>query len=1235
MAVYEDDALYSSGGSDFNNTLDEASSALDKVGKKAEEADRKLSSLGETFDSTGESAKEASEGFNESAQGVGRFNKSLQPNKLSQYASYMQELNKILKEMAETNSSKGNPLDGLSVFNEDLDSKKVSNVAKSIDKIGNVNIDKINKLNDSLQNLSSNLDKLNNLNNLNIKISGGGGDSSNKSKVDNNFQGELESMILNSLGGLGKYNKILGGGIDSVLGSISKSKDLKNLSKEASKFAKSGVAASKGMAGLAGGVAGLASTAAVAIPVITAVAAALGVAIKAGQEYHKVNLEMARSLEMVNDAQSESGRQAIETANKLVDVKNQWTRIGEDLTSVFEPLFNLAVDFVSVIGNAIESVTDTLDKTNDKNYTMFDSKFKWYTQGLEGGSGEPESTSLPVLGDIASSAKQSGFTNQSAANLAIGTYDTAMELAHKYGQEASKVAQDLADAWLTGSDAAKEYGIVVNDQVLAGYMASQGVDIVNVEITDAMKQYYRYQLMMEQAAQSNSDAMSEQIKDWTQLGAIIDKTKGKLFSFDEVINMEGFDPTIPEVGTPDVDMSQDTEEPDKPDDSLGTAVSDGKTLMDLLNNIGNTLNNIYNNMNGNVQENTTIINNNTQVINNNTQAQNSNAQANNSNSQATNSNTQAINNNNMSLQGNVSLSASLSNITQQLNGFLQMAAQSLGMNTSNTNALTQSEMALGTQMNTSTGYLVNLNTSMGQFTMMATSATQAGQIASQAQQLLGSSFLGCSVQTVNTTGTMGQFSTVANIVNSVTGLTIQLMAAEQKALEGVSDASQDASNDLNELDNSIVEVGNDAMDSQQKVLKFIRTLSDAVDAIQNYYDALNNTQSNRSFGGGSKDSLLNKIKAQGSIKSSVGEKISSMASEVKSSFSAGGDLFFEAGDIMNSMYDQGGLTKENLAETLYSGMMGGALNSGEIMSNMFKQGFEKYGDIPFLGTPMAVGHGLLGNVLYGGINIPGIIDIKGIEDWSDVGSNIDLWAKLLRDKTGVDLTIATGAVSDLLDYGTNWVSETFQGEYANDNSRDEWVESFNPWGPLFPVLNEVSQQMVHAGMSIDKWLEEEGHLYGIVDAAGGTVMTDAEGNPIPGYMLKNDENRDVMGLGGYGNKGLYPNNLYIPNIGEGRQFASGGIGTKEINNATLFEGNKAEAVIPLESREGIDFLAKALEEAGANSESQRPNITINLTLQGIFDTDDPIKWNQLVTKLAESIDIQTQRHGSLGYGASY
>ena len=45
------------------------------------------------------------------------------------------------------------------------------------------------------------------------------------------------------------------------------------------------------------------------------------------------------------------------------------------------------------------------------------------------------------------------------------------------------------------------------------------------------------------------------------------------------------------------------------------------------------------------------------------------------------------------------------------------------------------------------------------------------------------------------------------------------------------------------------------------------------------------------------------------------------------------------------------------------------------------------------------------------------------------------------------------------------------------------------------------------------------------------------------------------------------------------KFSSGGVGTAEIHNATLFEDNKAEAVIPLETRAGVEYLANAMTEA--------------------------------------------------------
>ena len=1188
MANYEDDALYGSGGSEFNKTLDEASSALDKIASKAEEADSKLSNLSESFNESGDSAKDAAVGFKDSAENIGKLSKSLDVAKIREYSKYMAGLNQALKEVVEL-SKESDQLEKLTGFSKGIDAENLGKAAKSIDKLGKSNVKNLDKLNKELESLKENLNSLGNLDNLKIKVSHGGGSKPKKETAEEKLKGDLSKLIGDSIGGLGGSNKLVGDGIGSVLKSLSKSKELKNLKKDADKFLAMEGAASKGMTKMAGGAAALGGKLAVALPIVTAIVAALGMAIKAGQEYHKVNVEMARSLEVVNDAQSKGSKQALETANDLVDVKNQWTRIGEDLTSVFEPLFNLAVDFLKVVGNVVESVTDILDKTNDEQYTPGNSKFKWYSQGLEEGSGEPESKSLPVLSDIASSAKQSGFTNTSAANLAIGTYDAAMDLAHQYGQEASKVAQDLADAWLTGSDAAKEYGIVVNDDVLAGYMAAQGVDIVNVEITDAMKQYYRYQLMLEQAAANNSDAMSEQIKDWTQLGAIIDKTKGKLFSFDEVIQLDAFDPTIPDVGTPSVDMGGgiDTEEPE---DDLNGLISGGNNLVSVVESIASSIQDLIhivsdgiNQNTQNTNENSNAVNNNSSAVNNNTGANNNNSnsqinnanstnqstQSNNSNTQSNNANSAAVNANSQALSANQMITQALSGAINQLSGILSGAGNQMGNGTAQAQGFTQAELAMGNQTNTSTGYLITLNTTLGTFQMAATSSIQAGQLASQVQQMLGSSFLGCSVQAMNTTGMVSQFTQMANMMNTITMMSIQIMSSASNTLQVLGQITGDTTQEMNELSEAIAEVGNVATETTSKINKLMAALSKSISKIQQYYDALNGEGSSqeRSFGEGQERSfgsgkVANDIKAQGSLKtnasinrgnvssgdsskSSASSASSSKSGSVKSALSniAGGlvlsplDIITETGDVLYSIYKQpeafeGKGTGEIIGDALLGTVAAAAMGvpaTGIKWSNMFKGAIEEEGWVKGIGKGLA-----------------GVLAYTALETAGDFA--------------------ATGAM------GHSLTGEVLGALLGEDNPVTKW---FMGWGDFY------------------------GGLGGVFDSTLQSTYEDIAGHYAKGY-------------------------------------ASGGIGTKEVRNATLFENDKAEAVIPLESQAGIDFLAKAMEQANSsNGGGAGSNVVVYLTLQGIFDTDDRGKWDRLVTKLAEALAIQSQRRGGLDYGSSY
>lgn len=390
--------------------------------------------------------------------------------------------------------------------------------------------------------------------------SGRGSSSSNNSGNNNQYAREAKRVTdnimdtifksIDSLGG--KQARVVTSTFKKITNTVADVKTLGKGAKAAQNMAKAQKAATAATGASSKALAGMGTAAVGASAIVAGVAVVLVAMGAAGKYAYERNMDVNRSLMMMGDTANEMTSSSSKTANQMIGIKNTWTRIGDDLSSVFEPVFTMIVDFIGTISKAVESITSPLDKDSQRQFTSSDSKARWYTSNLEKISGEPENTSLPVIGGIASTAKQSGFDNTSAANLAIGTYDMAMKKARQYGVEASEVAQKLADAWTTGSDAAKEYGVVVDDQTLIGYMASKGVDIVNTQISDAMKQYYRYDLMQTELNADSNDAMQNQIKQWKQLGMQIDATKQKLFSFDEVIQLSALNTEIPTVGTPGV-----------------------------------------------------------------------------------------------------------------------------------------------------------------------------------------------------------------------------------------------------------------------------------------------------------------------------------------------------------------------------------------------------------------------------------------------------------------------------------------------------------------------------------------------------------------------------------------------------------------------------------------------------------------------------------------------------------
>lgn len=95
--------------------------------------------------------------------------------------------------------------------------------------------------------------------------------------------------------------------------------------------------------------------------------------------------------------------------------------------------------------------------------------------------------------------------------------------------------------------------------------------------------------------------------------------------------------------------------------------------------------------------------------------------------------------------------------------------------------------------------------------------------------------------------------------------------------------------------------------------------------------------------------------------------------------------------------------------------------------------------------------------------------------------------------------------------------------------------------------------------------------------------------------------------------------------GGGHGFAIGGVGTVPVHNATLFEKG-AEAVIPLESQAGIQYLSNALQQAGL---SGGPNIQVTVELSGINVADNDRQWNEVARNIGERINTIVRREGSV------
>lgn len=952
--------------------------------------------------------------------------------------------------------------------------------------------------------------------------------SNNKSSGNNKYANEsaritdnVMNTIFRSIDNIGgKQARIVSSAFKKIYNSIGDAKTIANSIKAAkglSGASQTATAAaglgSKAMLGLSASTLG-------ATAVISGIVVALGAMGAAGKYAYERNMDVNRSLMMLGDTTNELTGSSSKTANQMIGIKNTWTRIGDDLAGVFEPVFTMIVDFINNISNAVENITSPLDKEKNKQFTSSDSKVRWYTSKLENTSGEPENNSLPVIGNIASTAKQSGFDNDSAANLAIGTYDMAMQKARQYGVEASEVAQKLADAWATGSDAASQYGVVVDDQTLIGYMASKGVDIVNTQISDAMKQYYRYDLMQTELNADSNDAMQQQIKDWKQLGMQIDTTKQKLFSFDEVIQLGAVNTDIPIVGTPGVNYPSDESGSIPPVINPGVPGSGAGSGSGTGSGAGSGSGAVVPSIDTSVQQ-------------------------------------ENLNNLNTALDATY---AKLNNVNSSINFNNSLVA-------SNSNLLSENIVALANNGNALDYCTIMFN--INNATILR--ALQAWNNARLAVEMNS-----------NALAVNGQ--SVANVAN----YNQMLYGSLVRNMNGFSNTVVYA----NKASTGIIQVGNSSMSTKYKV------------------DSLSQ----------STQVLIGRLSQAIQLQAMLGSSSSSNSSSSSSNSSSGG---------MGLVPYNSGISSSS---NKYLGSSYAASSGGST------------GLVPFNnGSSYAANGG-------GGSLIPFNNTVS-----SNTSSNTSSSSSSGVILSAIDV-ITEGA--DLI----NSLKDKDTGEY-------DWNQFLPALGsmlgnsitmPIETVINSVAsgynQTKEHLGSSL---LGVVGGGLGGIAGLAGFVVTELLGDFVALTDVVNDATGDIFNIeGAIGNTNDWFNSLlnsmvngdvlglnymlksateFANNAAAGLytpKMATGGIGTKE-TTIRAFEGNRKEAVIPLETQAGVDYLANAMRQAGGGEASNSGSTQVYLTLSGVNIADNDAQWQRVGEKIAEVIDIQRQRRGELNYGSSF
>lgn len=239
---------------------------------------------------------------------------------------------------------------------------------------------------------------------------------------------------------------------------------------------------------------------------------------------------------------------AVSSMNSLNKMSSKLKQTFEGLKSTAANLITAFTGLIDSASKSMQSIDEWLGKQIYKLANSTEEGYKSYYESDQGKYNISTKEASEVNNLVATEGRKLGFDNNSLKEMQNTIMERSAKLAEQFGTTTYDTAKTVISDIFSGTQDLAQYGIVVDDDVLAGWAAlKKGIDIVNVSYSDAALAGLRYELVLEQMSKAGTKGLQDNIKMLKEQGALMQKNKNNVSQFEEVLKVSGYNEGIPDI----------------------------------------------------------------------------------------------------------------------------------------------------------------------------------------------------------------------------------------------------------------------------------------------------------------------------------------------------------------------------------------------------------------------------------------------------------------------------------------------------------------------------------------------------------------------------------------------------------------------------------------------------------------------------------------------------------------